>query len=207
MESWQDNRLSRQIEFVKEIDKLKGVYRRTLIMDGSRHENTAEHTWHIAMLAMVLHEHVPEPKPDLSHVIRLMLVHDIVEIDAGDTFAYDAVGYTDKEEREMAAAKRIFGLLPDDQANEIMSLWREFEEMKTTEAVFAAAMDRMMPVLHNYYTEGHSWKQHSVTRAQVLKRMEPVRLASPKLFAFIEELLQSAVERGILIDAPNGGEG
>lgn len=207
MDNWNDNRLSQQIEFLKEADKLKNVLRRTLIMDGSRHENTAEHSWHISLLAMVLHEHAPEPKPDLSHVIKLLLVHDIVEIDAGDTFAYDKAGYTDKEEREMAAAKRIFGLLPDDQAGAIMALWREFEEMETPEALFAASMDRLMPLLHNYYTEGHSWKQHGVTRSQVLKRMEPIRNASPKLWAFIGELLQRAVDRGILADESNCKEG
>lgn len=207
MEPTNDNRLSQQIEFIKEADKLKNVLRQTLIMDGSRRENTGEHSWHISLMAMVLHEHAPEPKPDLPRVIKLLLVHDIVEIDAGDTFAYDAVGYTDKEEREKAAAKRIFGLLPEDQANELMALWREFEEMKTPEALFAAAMDRMMPLLHNFYTGGHSWKQHGVTRSQVMKRMEPVRRASPRLGAYIEELLRSAIDSGLLADDASDREG
>ncbi|CAM3871060.1 HD domain-containing protein [Cohnella lubricantis] len=206
MEIWKDQRLSQQMDFMKEADKLKTVMRRTTIMDGSRHENTAEHSWHISLLAMVLHEHAPEPKPDLSHVIKLLLVHDIVEIDAGDTFAYDTAGYSDKEEREMAAANRIFGLLPDDQAERIMALWREFEEMQTPEAIFAAAMDRMMPLLHNYYNEGYSWKQHGILRSQVLKRMEPIRLASPKIGSFIDELLQRAVDRGLLADDPSDKE-
>lgn len=200
MERWNDERLSRQIAFLREIDQLKNVLRRTLLMDGSRLENTAEHSWHVAMLALTLHEYAPEPKPDLSRVIRLLLVHDLVEIDAGDTFAYDAAGYEDKEAREQAAAERIFGLLPDDQAAEVMALWREFEAMETTEAAFAAAMDRLQPLLHNYYTEGHSWRKNGILRSQVLKRIEPIRRAAPSLAAFVDELLQRAVDRGLLLD-------
>lgn len=202
MERWNDERLSRQIDFLAEADKLKSVLRRTLLMDGSRNENTAEHSWHISLMALLLHEHAPEPKPDLSHVIKLLLVHDLVEIDAGDTFAYDAEGYSDKEEREQAAARRIFGLLPDDQADGIMALWREFEAMETPEAVFAAAVDRLQPLLHNYRTEGFSWKRNGIVRAQVRQRMLPIRQASPKLAAFVEELLQRAVDRGYLADEP-----
>lgn len=200
METWNDSRLTRQIAFLAEADKLKNVLRRTLLMDGSRRENTAEHSWHISLMAMTLHEYAPEPKPDLTRVLKLLLVHDLVEIDAGDTFAYDATGYEDKEEREAAAARRIFGLLPDDQAEEIMALWREFEDGETPEALFAAALDRMQPLLHNYMTDGHSWKQNGIVRSQVRARMKPIYRASPKLAEFVEELLQRAVDRGYLTD-------
>ncbi|THF79477.1 HD domain-containing protein [Cohnella fermenti] len=195
---WGTPRLTRQIAFLMEIDRLKTVLRRTVLTDGSRRENTAEHSWHIAMMAMTLHEYVAEPKPDLSHTIKLLLVHDIVEIDAGDTFAYDTQGYSDKEEREQAAASRIFGLLEEDQAAEYRKLWREFEEMDTREALFAAAIDRLQPMLHNYYTEGYSWKENGVRHAQALRRIGFIDGVSPVLASFIQELLQRAVDRGFL---------
>lgn len=197
-EAWGMERLDRQIAFIMEIDRLKAVLRRTLIAGGSRRENTAEHSWHISLMAMALHEHAVDPKPDLNHTIKLLLVHDIVEIDAGDTFAYDSQGYADKEEREQAAAGRIFGLLPEDQAASLMALWREFEDMETPEAVFAAAIDRIQPMLHNYYSEGFSWKENGVRLAQALKRVEFVEQTSPVLASFINELLHRAADKGYL---------
>ncbi|MBB6730275.1 HD domain-containing protein [Cohnella zeiphila] len=202
MESWNDPRLTKQMAFLVEADKLKNVLRRTLLTDGSRRENSAEHSWHIGLLALTLHEYAAEPKPDLGHAIRLLLVHDLVEIDAGDTFAYDEQGYSDKEEREKAAARRIFGLLPDDQTDSYLALWREFEEGRTPEALFANAVDRLHPLLNNFATEGYSWKQNGVLRSQVRARMQPIRDAAPKLAAFVDELLQRAVDRGFLADRP-----
>jgi putative hydrolase of HD superfamily len=198
LESWIDQRLTRQIAFIAEIDKLKGVLRRTLIMDGSRLENTAEHSWNISVFAMLMHEYTENPCPSLDRVIRMLLLHDIVEIDAGDTFAYDTVGYADKEERELAAAHRLFGLLPDDQREEWMGLWREFETGETVDARYANAMDRLLPLLHNYYTGGASWVKNGIVRSQVVRRIAPVERVAPTLWRFATELLDRAVEKGIL---------
>jgi putative hydrolase of HD superfamily len=202
---WSDGRLSgdrltRQIDFVVETDKLKEVLRRSVLTSGSRRENTAEHSWHISLTAMVLAEYAGEPKPDLGHVLKLLLVHDIVEIDADDTFAYDAEGYADKDEREQRAADRLFGLLPDDQRGTFLALWREFEEGRTAEARFAAAMDRLQPVLLNYCTGGASWRQNGVRRSQVLRRLRPLAESAPRLWTFAQALLARAVERGYLLD-------
>jgi putative hydrolase of HD superfamily len=198
MESWIDERLTRQISFIAEIDKLKGVLRRTRIMDGTRYENTAEHSWNIAVFAMLMVEYTENPRPNLDRVVRMLLIHDIVEIDAGDTFAYDSVGYEDKEEREQAAARRIFGLLPDDQRDEWTELWREFEAIETKEARYANAMDRLLPLVHNYYTGGASWVKHGIVRSQVVRRIAPVETVCPQLWRFAMELLDRAVEKGIL---------
>lgn len=197
-ESWINDRLTGQLAFVAEIDKLKGVNRQTLIMDGSRKENTAEHSWHISVFAMLMHEYAEEPKPELNRVLRMLLLHDIVEVDAGDTFAYDAVGYTDKEEREQAAARRLFGMLPDDQRSEWSELWREFEAGETAEAKYANAIDRLLPLLHNYYTGGASWMAHGIVRSQVERRIAPVKPVSETIWRFAMELLDRAVSKGIL---------
>jgi len=201
-----EERLSQQIAFIAEIDRLKGVLRQSLIMDGSRRENTAEHSWHIAVFAMLMHETASEPRPDLDRVIRMLLIHDIVEIDAGDTFAYDAAGYEDKEAREQAAAERLFGMLPSDQADEWMRLWREFEAGSTPEARYANAIDRLLPLLHNYYTGGVSWQRYDIVRSQVERRISPVKTASPKLWRFAMQLLDRAVQKGIL-SADDAGKG
>lgn len=200
MEHWLEDRLSQQIAFIAEIDQLKSVLRQSLIMDGSRRENTAEHSWHIAVFAMMMHETAEEPRPDLNRVIRMLLIHDIVEVDAGDTFAYDALGYEDKEARERAAAKRLFGMLPSDQADEWMNLWLEFEAGSSPEAQYANAMDRLLPLLHNYYTGGVSWQRYGIVRSQVERRIAPVKAATPKLWQFAMLLLDRAVEKGILLD-------
>jgi len=194
----QGERLQKQIEFIKEIDKLKHILRQTVLMDGSRQENDAEHTWHLAMMAMVLLEHTPEPRPNLSKVLKMLLVHDIVEIDAGDTFAYDTAGYEDKQEREMKAAERVFGLLPEDQKQELISLWLEFEERQSLEAKYAAAIDRIQPLLHNYYTGGLSWKKHGVRSSQVLDRISGVADIAPSLYELVTGLIQDAVQKGYL---------
>jgi len=195
---YQGERLQKQIEFIKEIDKLKHILRQTMLMDGSRRENDAEHTWHLAMMAIVLLEHSPEPHPDLSKVLKMLLVHDIVEIDAGDTFAYDTAGHEDKQERELTAAERIFGLLPEDQKQELMSLWLEFEERQSTEAKYAAAIDRVQPLLHNYYTGGLTWKKHGVRSSQVLDRISGVVDIIPPLYELVTGLIRDAVHKGYL---------
>ncbi|NWL88978.1 MULTISPECIES: HD domain-containing protein [unclassified Paenibacillus] len=193
----QSERLLKQIEFIKEIDKLKHILRRTVLMDGSRQENDAEHTWHLAMMAMVLLEHTPEP-PNLAKVLNMLLIHDIVEIDAGDTFAYDAAGHEDKQEREMKAAERIFGLLPEDQKQELIALWLEFEQRQSQEAKYAVAIDRIQPLLHNYYTGGLSWRKHGVRSSQVLERISDVADIAPSLYELVTGLIRDAVQKGYL---------
>ncbi len=162
--------LDRQVDFLVEIDKLKGIDRRSRLVDDSRFENSAEHSWHVAACAAVLAQHAA-PGVDLSRVLQMLLVHDIVEIDAGDTFAYDPSGRSSQYEREAQASARLFGLLPVDQAAGLSSLWEEFDAAETPDAQFANAVDRFMPLLHNYHTEGSSWRKHDVTHAQVLERM------------------------------------
>lgn len=139
-------RLERQIQFIIEIDKLKKIYRQTILMDGSRYENDAEHSWHLGVMAILLSEYVPEGDIDILKVIKMVLIHDIIEIDAGDTFCYDDNALNDKQEREQRAADRLFAILPPDQAQEFMELWQEFEERATVEARFAAALDRLQPL-------------------------------------------------------------
>lgn len=191
-------RLESQLAFVLEIDKLKRILRQTPITGPERRqENDAEHSWHLALMAPLLAEYSPEPV-DLLRVVRMVLVHDLVEIDAGDTFAYDAAGYADKEERERKAAQRIFGLLPEDQRAAIWSLWEEFEAMATAESRFANALDRVQPLLLNYHTGGGSWAKHRVTRAQVFKRMEPVKHGAPALWPVIERIVEDAYRKGWL---------
>ncbi len=202
MEQWNNERITRQIAFIAEIDKLKGVLRQSLIMDGSRRENTAEHSWHIAVFALLMQEHTVEPRPDIDRVIRMLLLHDIVEVDAGDTFAYDAVGYEDKEAREQAAADRLFGMLPEDQREEWIQLWREFEAGETAEARYANAIDRLLPLLHNYYTGGVSWRRNGIVRSQVVHRIAPVERIAPPLWHFAMDLLDRAIGKGILLEDP-----
>jgi putative hydrolase of HD superfamily len=206
-EPWNNARLSGQISFLVEIDKLKSVLRKTFLMDKSRLENTAEHSWHVSLMAIVLQEHANVPLMDLNRVIRMLLLHDLVEIDAGDTFAYDTQGYLDKEERESAAATRLFGMLPEDQRGEWLDLWREFEDGETYESQYAAALDRLHPVIHNYYTGGVSWLANGIVRSQVIKRLAPVQMVSETLWEFTLDILQRSIDQGILLDDPISEEG
>jgi putative hydrolase of HD superfamily len=191
------DRLEQQLRFVLELDRLKSIYRRTYLMDGTRHENSAEHSWHMALLAMTLAEHANEPL-DVGKVIRMVLIHDIVEIDAGDTYIYDVQG--DKAERERAAADRIFGLLPPDQAAQFRELWNEFERAATPEARFANALDRFIPQLHNYYTQGRSWKEHGITAERVLTRTVEISQGSETLWQWTQTLIQQADSEGLFPD-------
>ncbi|MGD0658006.1 MAG: HD domain-containing protein [Syntrophorhabdales bacterium] len=195
-----ENRLDLQLRFIIEIDRLKHIMRRTRLFDNSRHENDAEHGWHLAMMAMALVEYSNKPV-DVNKVVRMVLVHDIVEIDAGDTFLYDEAAGLLKEEAERKAAERIFGLLPDDQALELKSLWEEFEARDSAEALFAAAIDRLEPMMQNALTAGHAWKEHNVRRSQVVQKNRPiVEAGSRELWRFAESLIARAVEMGHLAD-------
>ncbi len=197
-------RIQRQMKFLIELDKLKCILRQTWLMDASRRENDAEHSWHLGVMALVLVEHAAEPQLDLARVVKMVLVHDIVEIDAGDTFAYDDVGALDKAEREQAAAQRLFGLLPADQAVEFRDVWQEFEARESPEARFAAALDRLQPILHNYHTRGKAWTQHGITADQVVARNRHIAEGSPRLWEYVDNLICDAVARGFL-SAPSNG--
>ena len=192
-----NERFEQQIRFILEIDKLKTIIRRTYLLNADRAENTAEHSWHLAMMAILLAEHANQPV-DVGRVIKMVLVHDIVEIDAGDTYFYDAAAALDKSEREHAAAGRIFGLLPLDQEKELRELWEEFEAGQTADARFALALDRFMPQLHNYHTKGRSWAEHGITADRVLERNEGMAEGSAKLWECAQVLLNDAVEKGFL---------
>jgi putative hydrolase of HD superfamily len=193
--------LARRIRFALEADRLKGVLRRTRLADGSRHENSAEHSWHIALLAVLLHDTAP-PGVDHARVVRMLLVHDLVEVDAGDTFCYDAGANLDREAREQAAAARLFGILPDGQAAELAALWREFEAAESTDARFAAALDRFQPLLLNYHGGGGSWLEHGVSRAQVLRRMDPIREGAPALWPVVLDVVERSCQAGWISPDP-----
>ena len=188
-------RLEQQLNFSRELDKLKGILRQSLLMDASRRENSAEHSWHLATLAVLLQEHAPEPI-DITRVLKMVVVHDVVEIDAGDTFAYDAVNGATQHEREQRAADRLFGLLPPDQGRELRAFWDEFEERRTPEARFANALDRLQPLMQNFYSGGASWKKHAVTREQVLARMEPVKIGIPAAWPIVMKIIDDACAAG-----------
>ncbi len=190
-------KLQQQIQFLVEVDKLKEVYRRSYILNRSRNENDAEHSWHISLMAMILFEYADDDV-NLLHVLKMLLIHDIVEIDAGDTFAYDEVGHLDKEERERKAAERIFGLLPLSQKQELMSLWEEYEEQVTKDSIFSAALDRMQPLLQNFYSDGSTWKKYGITKSQVLKKNSCIKDASERLWSYVTMLIDDAVHKGFL---------
>lgn len=190
-------RLEEQLKFIVEIDQLKSVLRRSLLCDASRRENSAEHSWHLAAMAALLTEYAAEPV-DVVRVLKMLLVHDVVEIDAGDTYAYDPQANETREAREQQAADRIFGLLPQDQATEIRRLWDEFEAGSTPESRYALALDRLQPLLLNFHSDGISWKQHGVTAAAVIQRMQPIKTATPHLWSVVENIVNEATTRGLL---------
>jgi putative hydrolases of HD superfamily len=192
------DRLTKQIEFIVEIDKLKGIVRQTLLTDGSRQENSAEHSWHLALMALVLSEHASEQGIDLLKVLKMVLIHDLVEIDAGDTYCYDETANGDKAEREEKGADRIFGLLSGELARELRSLWEEFEARKTAEAKFAAALDRLQPLLNNYRTQGRMWKEHKIKSQKVFERNQPMVEGSPALWEYAAQMIHDAIEKGWL---------
>jgi putative hydrolase of HD superfamily len=191
------DRLDIQLGFVLEVEQLKQVFRQTLLPGDRRPENDAEHSWHLSLMAILLVEYA-DAEVDLMKVLKMLLIHDVVEIDAGDTFAYDEVGNRDKAEREQKAADRLFGLLPDDQAGEMRALWDEFEERQSAEARYAASLDRLQPLLLNFHTEGSAWRRHGITKAQVLARNEHIREGAPALWDFARRMIDEAVEKGYL---------
>lgn len=195
------DRLAQQLRFIVELDKLKAVLRRTILIDRSRNENTAEHSWHAAMAAALLVEYADEPV-NLPRVIEMLLVHDVIEIDAGDTYCYDPGANVDKAQREKAAAERLFALLPDDQREHWRGLWEEFEAMSTPDSRYANAIDRVQPLLNNYYSEGEAWRAHGVTKEQVLKRMSAIDAASRSLGRWARDLVEDAARRGFIGGPP-----
>jgi putative hydrolase of HD superfamily len=191
-------RLDRQLGFIIEIDKLKQVLRQTAILGGERRENSAEHSWHIAVMALTLAEYAGDAI-DILRVVRMLLIHDLVEIDAGDTFCYDAQANLSKAAREQAAADRIFGLLPSGQGQDLYLLWQEFEAGETAEARFANALDRLQPLLHNYHNQGGTWRAHGITRDMVLRRMAPVQEGAPKLWPYVLEIVEASCTAGYIL--------
>ncbi|MBI9102498.1 MAG: HD domain-containing protein [Spirochaetales bacterium] len=192
------NRFEKQLDFIGEIDKVKEIYRQTYLVSGSRKENDAEHSWHLAVMAALFSEYAPAGT-DMVKVVKMVLIHDLVEIDAGDTYLFDEVGTRDKAERETKAAERIFGILPEDQNREFHEYWREFEDGKTSEAKFALVMDRFQPFYHNWMTRGISWIEHDVKRSQVLSRMEPALKDYPPFYNYMIEKVEEAVKSGWLL--------
>jgi len=191
-------RLIKQLDFLIEVDKIKHIYRQNYLIDATRQENDAEHSWHLAMMAFILFEHNTNKDVDLLKVIKMVLIHDIVEIDAGDTFLYDDLGYNDKDERETQAAKRIFAILPDDQYQEMFSLWQEFEQRETKESKYASALDGLHPLINNYVTKGAGWSKHNVKAEKVLEKKAYIRDASPELWKYAESIIIASKEKGYL---------
>jgi putative hydrolase of HD superfamily len=192
------DRLSKQIEFITEIDKLKQVCRQNVVIGTERQENDAEHSWHTALMAVLLAEYSAGKNLDVFKVIKMMLIHDLVEIYAGDTFCYDEEGQLDKREREEQAARKLFSILPEDQAKDIMDLWQEFEEASTPEAKFASSLDRLQPLILNYNTKGHTWKKPGVTSQKVIARNSLLRESAPELWEFALKTIEESVNKGYL---------
>lgn len=193
-------RLDQQVTFLLEADRLKQIERMTKILGESRRENSAEHSWHLALFALVLAEHADDAF-DLSRAITMLLLHDLVEIDAGDTFAYDDAAYETKADRERAAADRLFGLLPDDQGSWLRELWDEFEAGETAESRFANAVDRLQPLLLNHANNGGPWREHGISRERVVARNSPIGAGSSRLWSFAQDRIDEVQARGLLADS------
>ncbi|MBR6451565.1 MAG: HD domain-containing protein [Lachnospiraceae bacterium] len=190
-----NERLDQQLMFTAEIDKMTAVLRRTVLLDKSRRENDAEHSWHIAVMAQLFEEYFPE-KVDAGRVVKMCVVHDLVEIYAGDTFAFDVKGNEDKAQRERAAADKLFAQLPKEQGDAIRTLWEEFDAMETADSRYANCMDRIQPFLHNTLTDGHTWVQAGASRAAVEKRMAPIRENMPEVYKWVEKNIDRGIKKG-----------
>lgn len=193
-----DERLKKQMDFLLEIDKVKNIFRMTYIGDKSRHENDAEHSWHLGIMAFMLSEYV-DKDVDVNKVMKMVLIHDLIEIYAGDTFAFDEKALLDKSEREEKSACKLFSLLPEDQGQEFKSLWEEFELCETKEAEYASMLDRLQPLLLNYMTEGGSWKEHNISKEKIYKRNEITFKKGPKEFVdLINYVVDDCIEKGYI---------
>ncbi len=187
--------MERQMKFILELDKLKNVTRQSYIADGSRKENDTEHSWSLAMMCLILQEYANE-SIDALKTMAMVLIHDIVEIDAGDTYAYDQEGNRTKRAREVAAADRIFGLLPEDQAMWMRQLWEEFEQGETPEARFARTLDKVQPVMLNDVTGGKAWREHQVRESQIMGRNVNTHLGSERIWEYCRELIEKNLDNG-----------
>lgn len=194
-----DERLQKQMDFIMEVDKLKNVYRQSYVSDGSRHEEDADHSWHLAIMCLLLSEYANEDI-DVLRTMSMVLIHDIIEIDAGDTYAYDDTGNATKREREEKAANRIFNILPKDQAEYLRELWEEFEEGKTKEAKFAITLDKVQPLMLNDATNGRAWQEHGVRLSQIMKRNEATPEGSEALWEYSKMLIDRNVEKGKIVE-------
>ncbi|MCK6261815.1 HD domain-containing protein [Vibrio sp. ZSDE26] len=193
-----NERLVKQLSLIIELDQLKSVLRRTRVKSADgRLENSAEHSWHVALMAILMEEHANEPV-DISRVVKMLLLHDIVEIDAGDTFVYDVAASLEQEEKELAAANRLFAMLPTDQGEELKDIWLEFESAQTPDSKYAKALDRLIPMLLNYHNDGQSWQEHGVTQEQVLNINSKIGLGSQTLWDEAKIMIEQAVKNGWL---------
>ncbi|HCG7553047.1 TPA: HD domain-containing protein [Vibrio parahaemolyticus] len=192
------DRLEKQLALLIELDKLKSVLRRTRVKSAEgRLENSGEHSWHVALMAVLMEEHANAPV-DICRVMKMLLIHDVVEIDAGDTFVYDTAATKEQAEKEIKAAERLFGMLPTDQGQELLALWQEFEAAQSDDAKYAKALDRLIPMLLNYHNNGQSWKENSVTREQALTINKRIEFGSVTLWDKVKELIEEATEKGWL---------
>ncbi|MFH4856654.1 HD domain-containing protein [Vibrio diabolicus] len=191
-------RLEKQLALVIELDKLKSILRRTRVKSAEgRLENSGEHSWHVTLMAILMEEHANAPV-DICRVMKMLLIHDVVEIDAGDTFVYDTAASQEQVEKEIRAAQRLFGMLPSDQEQELLALWHEFEAAQTDDAKYAKALDRLIPMLLNYHNNGQSWKEHGVSREQALTINKRIEFGSVTLWDKAKELIEEATEKGWL---------
>ena len=192
-----EKKLSKDIEFIVELDKMKSILRQTRLIGKSQRENDAEHSWHISVMAMLLSEYANK-EVDTCKVIKMLLIHDLVEIYAGDTFCYDVEGNKSKKDRELKAADKVFGILEEDKGREMRSLWEEFEEMETDEALFAASMDRLQPLFNNYYSNGGTWRKFGVSKRDIYERIAPLEKSSDTLWEFAQNMIEDAFEKGYI---------
>ncbi|CAH0525203.1 HD domain-containing protein [Vibrio sp. M60_M31a] len=191
-------RLEKQLKLLIELDQLKNVLRRTRVKSAEgRLENSGEHSWHVALMAVLMEEHANAPV-DICRVMKMLLIHDVVEIDAGDTFVYDTAASKEQAEKEIKAAERLFGMLPSEQGKELLVLWHEFEAAQTDDAKYAKALDRLIPMLLNYHNDGQSWQEHGVTREQALTINKRIELGSVTLWDKAKEIIEDATDKGWL---------
>jgi putative hydrolase of HD superfamily len=192
-------RLEKQLEFLREADKAKSVFRNTILLDGSRSENDAEHSWHMAICAMLFVEYLNQPISDMAGLMQMIMLHDVIEIYSGDTFAYSSSDIlSTQREREEAAADKLFSILPEDQAIEFRALWDEFETGSSPESKCARLVDTFMPVYHNYSTQGKKWRELGVTKEKVLNKVEFMKTCSNEIYQFTCGLIEDAAEKGYL---------